>query len=187
MMMEPPSSYLELRRQIDELVETLATLRRQENEIIRQMLSGVEQLEVPLQFDDKTQTVRWSGNALKLGGKSYLFVKTLWQAPRHRQKMETLEQSVWKLKEQRRYMSVKTKKGIRNVQVASRFLSQNTLKLFLFRLQNRLRTAQFPYKIVPVKSRKNGTTGEIVGYGLKCVKRYIKYQEKYRSSSQKDV
>jgi len=186
-MMELLPSYLELRRQIDELVEQLATLRMQENEIIGQMLSKVEQIEVPLQFDDKTHTIQWSGNSLKLGGKSYLFIKTLWLAPGHRQKIENLEQSVWKLKEQSRRVSVKTKKGIRKVKVASRFLPQNTLKLFLFRLQNRLRSAQFPYKIVPVKSRKNGIVGEIVGYRLKCAKRYIKFQEQYRSGSRSGV
>jgi len=193
MTTEPLTPYLELRRQIDELVATLAELRKQESEIIRQMLSGVEVPEVPLQFDDKMQTVQWFGKSLKLGGKSYLFLKTLWYAPRHRKKIESLEQSVWKLKkpwnpkEHRRQVAVKTKKEVRRVKVASRFLSQNTLKLFLFRLQKRLRSAHFPYKIVPVKNRKNGITGEIVGYRLKCIKRYINFQKKYRSSSPQDV
>ena len=187
MTTEPLPPYWELRRQIDELVARLTELRTQENEIIQQMLEGAECPKVPLKFDDKTQTIRWFDNSLKLGGKSYLFIKTLWQAPRHRKKIENLEQSVWKPKEQNRQVAVKTKKGIRNVRVTSRFLSQNTLKLFLFRLQNRLRTAQFPYKIVPIKIRKNGATGEIVGYGLKCVKRYIKFQEKYRRSRRREV
>ena len=186
MAAEQPYPYLELRRQIDELVAKLAELRKQENEIIRQMLRNTEPSEVPLLFDDKNQTVTWFDHSLKLGGKSYLFIKTLWQAPMHRKKIEGLEQTVWKSKgtKQNRQITVKTKKGIRRVQVASRFLSQNTLKLFLFRLQNRLGAAQFPYKIVPVKNRKNG---EIVGYGLKCVKRYTKFKKKYRSAPSKGV
>jgi len=187
MTTEPLPPYLELRRQIDELVAQLAKLRAQENEIIRQMLSGTEIPEIPLQFDDKTQTVQWFDKSLKLGGKSYLFIKTLWRAPQHRKNIERLEQSVWNPQERCRQVAVKTTKGIRNVKVASRFLSQNTLKLFLFRLQNRLRSAQFPYKIVSVKSRKNGVTGEIVGYKLKCIKRYIKSQKKYRTNSRRDV
>ena len=175
--MEPLSPYLELRRQIDELVEKLAELRKLENELIRQILSDSEQPEIPLQFDDKTKIVRWLDRSLKLGGKSYRFLKTLWSAPRHQKKIESLEQSVWKSRGQKksRQITVKTAKGIRKVHVSSRFLSQNTLKLFLFRLQNRLRTAQFPYRITP---RKNRISAEIVGYGLKCTKIYKKTQKK---------
>ena len=188
-MNEPLPPYLELRKQIDELIVKLTELRKQENEIIRQMLAGTELPEVPLHFDDKTQTIQWFDKSLKLGGKSYLFVKTLWQAPLHRKKIASLEQSVWtpQTSTKRRQIAVKTKKGVRRVKVASRFLPQNTLKLFLFRLQNRLRSAQFPYKIVPVKIQKNGTTGEIVGYKLKCTKRYIKFQKKYRNRRREGV
>jgi len=170
---EPLPPYLELRRQIDELVEKLTELRALENEVVRQMFSDSEQPEIPLQFDDSTKTVRWLDKSLKLGGKSYLFIKTLWNAPRHRKKIESLEQSVWKSKGRKksRQITVKTAKGVRKVNISSRFLSQNTLKLFLFRLQNRLRSAQFPYKITPLKNR---ISAEIVGYGLKCTKNYIK-------------
>jgi hypothetical protein len=165
--------YLELRRQIDEHVAKLAELRTKENELIQQMLSGTALPEVPLQFDDETQTVKWWDTSLKLGGKSYLFIKTLWQAPRHRKRMEGLEQSVWKSRgrRQNRQVTVRTKHGIRNVKVSARFLSRNTLKLFLFRLQNRLGSAHFPYRIVPLKNKKST---EIVGYCLKCTKSYIK-------------
>jgi len=168
--------YLELRRQIDEHVAKLAELRMKENEIIRQMLSGTELPEVVLQFDDEMQTIRWFDQSLKLGGKSYLFIKVLWQAPQHRKRVEGLEQSVWKSRKRRqnRRVTVKTEQGIRQVRISARFLSQNTLKLFLFRLQNRLWSARFPYKIVPLKDRKSS---EIVGYKLKCTKRYIKIKK----------
>ena len=134
--------------------------------------ADTEAHEVPLHFDDESQTVRWHGKSLKLGGKSYLFLKTLWNAPRHRKKMESLEQSVWKTRGRKRsrLVSVKTKTGTRKVRVTSRFVSQNTLKLFLFRLQNRLLSVQFPYKIVPLKDKESA---EIVGHKLKCTKRYI--------------
>jgi hypothetical protein len=172
--------YQELRRQIDELVSKLAELRALENEIIQKMFPADGCPEVFLQFDDRSQTVMWFDKSLKLGGKSYRFVKTLWQAPRRRKKMESLEQSVWKsrARQQERLAMIKTKKGIHKVRVASRFVSQNTLKLFLFRLQNRLRTSMFPYEIVPVRDKKNG---EIVGYKLKCTKRYMKIIRKYPS------
>jgi len=177
MSSEPLSPYLELRRQIDDLIAKLAELRAKENEILRQMFPDSRHSEVPLQFDDKSQTVQWFDQSLKLGGKSYLFVKTLWNAPLHRKKTENLEQCVWKSasRDQTRLVTVRTKKGIHKVKVASRLLSQNTLKLFLFRLQNRLRSALFPYKIVPVKNRK---TGEIVGYRLKCTQWYKKKSKK---------
>ena len=170
--------YLELRRQIDELIAQLAGLRAKENAILRQMFHEAEQSDILLQFDDKCQTIQWFDQSLKLGKKSYLFIKTLWQAPRHRKKTDRLEQSVWKSRSRKkyRYVTVKTKKGNRKVRIVSQFLSQNTLKLFLFRLQNRLRSVLFPYKIVPVK---NGKDGEIVGYQLKCTKRYTKIQKKY--------
>ena len=174
MPLEQFSLFLELRRQIDDLVEKLAELRKQENEILRQMLSDTEQPEIPLNFDDKSQTVHWFDKSLKLGKKSYLFVKTLWLAPKHRKRTESLEQSVWKSRsrKQSRQVTVRTQNGIRKVRVVSRFLQRNTLKLFLFRLQNRLQLALFPYKIVPVKDRK---TGEIIGFQLKCTKRYTKF------------
>ena len=129
--------------------------------------------EATLQFDDQTQTVRWLDQSLKLGGKSYLFLKILWEAPRHRKKTASIEQSVWKTKgrKRRRLVTIKTKKGIRKVRVTARFVSQNTLKLFLFRLQNRLMTALFPYKIVPLKNKKSA---EIIGYKLESTKRYTK-------------
>ena len=174
---EPSSAYSELRRQIDELIEKLKELRIKENEILHQMFFGTEQPEVLLQFDDKNLTVHWFDKSLKFGKKSYLFVKTLWEAPKHRKKTESLERSVWKSesRKQTRLVSVRTKNGIRKVRVVSRFLSRNTLKLFLFRLQNRLQSANFPYKIVPVKNRK---AGEIVGFRLKCTKRYTKFPRK---------
>ena len=174
---EPESPYLALRRQIDELIAKLAELRAKENEILRQMFPGSEHSDISLQFDDKNQTVGWFDQSLKLGRKSYLFVKTLWNAPLHRKKTESLEQSVWKSETQKqsRLIKVRTKKGVRKVRVASRLLSQNTLKLFLFRLQNRLRSVRFPYKIVPVK---NSRIGEIVGYKLKCTQRYRKISKK---------
>jgi hypothetical protein len=174
---EPLPPYLEIRQQIDELVVKLAELRAKENEMLRQMLSDSEQPEVMLQFDDRNKTIMWFDKSLKLGSKSYLFVKMLWYAPRHRKKIESLEQSVWKPKFQKhkRLVAVKTKNNLQRVRVASRFISQNTLKLFLFRLQKRLRLALFPYKISPIKDRKSG---EIVGYGLKCTKRYMKIIKK---------
>lgn len=173
MTTELPIPYLELRRQIDELVEKLAVLREKENEVLRKMFSGSEYPEVVLQFDDRDKTIMWFDKSLKLGTKSYLFIKTLWYAPRHRKKIESLEQVVWqsKFQKQKRLVAVKTKTEVHKVRVASRFLSQNTLKLFLFRLQNRIRSALFPYKIVPMKDKKSG---EIVGYVLKCTKNYIK-------------
>jgi len=135
--------------------------------------ADTEHHEVPLQFDDQSQTVCWLNQSLKLGGKSYLFIKTLWHAPRHRKKTESLEQSVWKTRgrKRKRWATVKTKKGVRKVRVTTPFVPQNTLKLFLFRLQNRLQSAQFPYKIMPVKDKKSA---EIVGHKLKCTKRYTK-------------
>ena len=173
------SPYWELRRQIDELVAKLAELRAQENELLRQMFAETEPLEISLQFDDDTQTVRWFAKSLKLGGKSYLFLKTLWHAPRHQKKIESLEQNVWKSKKrkQSRLETIKTKNGTRRVRVSSRFLSQNTLKLFLFRLQNRLRSVHFPYKIVPLKDKKSAET---VGYKLKCTQGYTKNEKIYR-------
>ncbi|MDR0520628.1 MAG: hypothetical protein LBH00_02115 [Planctomycetaceae bacterium] len=168
----PP--YSELRRQIDELVARLAVLREKENEVIRQMFPAPlpeKPQEILLLFNDQSQTVSWFEQTLKLGGKSYRFLQLLWNAPRHRKKIEPLTQSVWKTGRQKRkrQAAVKTKAGVRQVRVVSRFVPQNTLKQFLFRLQNRLRAARFPYKIVPVKSRR---TREFTAYQLKCHQRY---------------
>ena len=175
--MEPFPPYLELRRRIDELVAQLTELRALENKVIEQMFPVTEHPEVLLQFDDRNKTVMWFDKSVKLGAKSYRFVKTLWQAPLHRKKIENLEQAVWKSRSRRqeRLATVRTKRGIQRVAVTSRFVSQNTLKLFLFRLQNRLRSSLFPYKIVPVKYKKSG---EIVGYKLKCTKKYENFIKK---------
>ena len=174
MTTEPLPPYLELRHRIDELVAKLAELRALENEVIQKMFPVAERPEILLQFDDRSKTVMWFDKSVKLGAKSYRFLKTLWQAPLHRKKIESLEQAVWKSKSQHqeRLATVKTKRGILKVAVASRFVSQNTLKLFLFRLHNRLRSSLFPYKIVPVRGKKSG---EIIGYKLKCTKRYEKF------------
>ena len=174
MSADPLPPYMEIRQQIDDLIARLAELRAKENEILRQMFPVADRPEVLLHFNDRSQTVMWFDKSVKLGGKSYRFIKTLWKAPQHRKKIGSLEQSVWKTKfrQQKRLAMVKTKTGIHKVRVSSRFVLQNTLKLFLFRLQNRLRSVRFPYKVSPVKDKMSS---EIIGYKLTCTKRYSKF------------
>jgi alpha-amylase/alpha-mannosidase (GH57 family) len=124
--------------------------------------------EVLLQFEDDQRTVTWNGGRLKLGHKSWLFVKTLWDGNYHVASIEKIERIVWVRKNRKKRI---VKVGKRKIKTDT--ISRNTFNSFLQRLKHELRGA-FPYKIIPVKSRR---TREIAGYRLKRTKLCIKKLE----------
>lgn len=146
-LLELRRSDLEALRMIEEATEILRR-NREERERIESSLFRLPGPE--LSFDDLRRGIVWHDRTIRLGQKSYLFVKTLWQGgDRHRAKIERIESVVFKVGDGHRKM----------------FLSVNTLRSFVNRLCMELKKQSFPYEIRNIKEKK---TQEIRGYFLKC-------------------
>lgn len=130
--------------------EATETLRR--NQIEREQIeAALFRLPGPeLHFDDTRRTISWQDHNIRLGRKSYLFIKTLWNDKKHRAGIERVERIVFKVGDGHR----------------KAFLSGNTLRSFVNRLRTELQKQAFPYELK--NSRKNSTQ-EIRGYFLKCI------------------
>jgi hypothetical protein len=79
-----------LHRRLVELDRLELSLRRKKSKKIR----GVPP-ESKLIFNVSKRTVTCEGQAVKLGSKSFLFLKTIWDGTNHRADFDTIEQKVW--------------------------------------------------------------------------------------------
>jgi hypothetical protein len=142
---------------ISEQYSLVGGLLTEVDSIISNFMITIPSYEVLLQFEDDQRTVTWNGGGVKLGHKSWLFVKSLWEGQHHTRSVEKIEQVVWDRRTRKKRL---VKVGKRTIKVDT--VSRNTFNSFLYRLKSELH-GKFPYKIVPVKSRQ---TREIVGYRL---------------------
>jgi len=143
---------LEIRFEIDTHLRAIMDLRAEEALLITKRF----RLPGPiLDFDKDGRTIRWDQSEKKFGKKSFLFLKTLWNGGvKHRAKIEKIERVVFGIGGQRQM-----------------FLSANTLKMFLQRLEKELKKVAFPYSI---KKIKNFSTLEIKGFQLVCTSKVQK-------------
>ena len=119
-------------------------LRRELEQIIQRLLSPNVKQE--LSFDDHRRRIYWSGGSVKLGKKSYLFIKTLWLGECHQAELAELEENVWA-------QHIETKA----------FVARHTVSMLVRHTQKNLTEANFPYKIETVK---NFSSQELEGFRL---------------------
>ncbi|GHT41928.1 hypothetical protein FACS189443_4320 [Planctomycetales bacterium] len=81
---------LEIDSKIERHARAILVLENKKRKLY-QSSSSAQNEEVPLNFDDVGRTIRWNRGSIRLSKKPYLFVKTLWNAPRHRAEIDTLE------------------------------------------------------------------------------------------------
>ena len=120
-------------RQLLEVNSQMDALRHEQERIIRLLLPDVKP---ELSFDDHRRRIYWSGGSVKLGKKSFLFIKTLWQGERHRAEIAELEENVW---------TQHTETGA--------FVARRTISMLVRYTEKNLTEANFPYKIEPLKNR----------------------------------
>jgi hypothetical protein len=158
--------FFEIENEINTRLREIIALQTEKQTLIQSSLPD-EENEQPLSFNDTTRTICWSGGSVRLTPKPYLFIKILWNTPRHRAKIETIEQKVWKRNknENNKEVTVKTKIGIKKVTIKSKFVPKGTIFSLVCRLKKALETCRFPYKIL---SLKKFSTQETKGFALKC-------------------
>ena len=76
-----------------EISRQMETLRSEQERLLQSFLPDAEP---ELFFDDHKGRIRWPGGSVKLGKKSYRFVKTTWLGENHQVEFSELEESVWK-------------------------------------------------------------------------------------------
>jgi hypothetical protein len=127
-------------REISHQVESLR------NEVERLLQSFLPDKKPELSFVDHKRRISWTGGSVKLGKKSYLFVKTIWLGENHQVEFSELEESVWK-----KQLDEKM------------FISPQTVCMLVRHTQNNLAEANFPYEI---ESIKNSSSRELEGFRL---------------------
>jgi DNA-binding response OmpR family regulator len=148
----------EILNEIDVLIHRLSELQMEGRTIIQTSSSNEEFPVVQLDFNDSIQTIGWNGHLLRLARKSYLLVKTLWTAKRHRATITKLENCVWKGKNRKH------------------FIERHAICSMINRTQKKLEEAAFPYKIRALKTKiKNRAKPQIKGWQLVCAQRTKKY------------
>ena len=130
-------------RRLLEVNSQMDALRRELERIIRLLLPDVKP---ELSFDDPLRRIYWSSGSVKLGKKSYSFIKTLWFGDGHQAEIAELEENVWA-------QQMKTQA----------FVARRTVSMLVRHTQKNLTEANFPYKIEPVK---NFSSQELEGFRL---------------------
>jgi hypothetical protein len=155
----------EIQKEIKEYEQSIVKLRllidslsSEASSIIASVIAAEVSNLIELYFETDRRTITWNGGSLKLGHKSWLFIKTLWEGGRHVASVEKIEKVVWGGKVRKKRL---VKVGNRTIKADT--IPRNTLNSFLLRLRVHLRGV-FPYKIISVKSRE---TREIAAYRLK--------------------
>ena len=130
-------------RRLLEVNSQMDVLRRELERLVRLLLPD----EKPeLSFDDLLRRIYWSGGSVKLGKKSYSFIKTLWYGDGHQAEIAELEENVWA-----QQMATKA------------FVARRTVSMLVRHTQKNLTETDFPYKIEPVK---NFSSQELEGFRL---------------------
>ena len=103
-------------------IEKAKTLRKQ----LEKMITGGEREPVTLMFDKVKRTICWSGGNIKLGRKSFRFVRLLYHAKNKRATSTCVAKYVW-----------------RNATEP-----QHNINVLFYRLEESLAKANFPYEIL---------------------------------------
>ena len=127
---------LEINQQID-------ILRGEHEQILQSLLPEAKP---ELCFDDHRRRIHWGGGLIKLGKKSYLFVKTIWFGENHQAELTELEENVWT-----QHWETET------------FVDRCTVSMLVRHVQKNLNEANFPYEIEAVK---NFFSRELEGFRL---------------------
>ena len=127
---------LEISRQIE-------SLRCEQERLLQSLFPNTEP---ELSFDDNRRRIGWRSGSVKLGKKSYRFVKTIWLGENHQVEFAELEENVW---------GQQLKKKM--------FVPLSTVAMLVRHTQKNLTEAHFPYKIEPIK---NFSSRELVGFRL---------------------
>jgi DNA-binding response OmpR family regulator len=148
----------EILNEIDFHLQQISDLRIRERTIIQASISGEKFPVTLLKFDDSTQSVHWYGcQSIRLKGKSYRLIKTIWKSKYHRASISKIEHCVW---------SAGTPEHL--------FVERHAICTMINRLQQKLTENNFPYKIktLRVKTKtKNGSKQLIKGWQLICAQR----------------
>ena len=126
-----------------EIGNQIDALRREQDKIVQSLLSNTEP---ELVFDDHRRRIYWDSGSVKLGKKSYLFVKTLWNGEDYQADFAELEENVWTQHSE-----------------SEMFLARRTVSTLVQHTQKNLTEANFPYKIEAVK---NFSSRELEGFRL---------------------
>jgi DNA-binding response OmpR family regulator len=114
-----------------EISQKIVELQREQTQILQSLLPNT----MPeLVFDDQRRRIYWGGGSVKLGKKSYLFVKTVWNGEGHHAEFAELEENVWMLQAE-----------------TEMFVDRSTVAMLVRHTQKNLTDADFPYKIEGVK------------------------------------
>jgi len=128
-----------------EISQQIVTLCKEQERLLQVFLPDGKQV---LSFVDHKRQISWAGGTVKLGKKSYQFVKTLWLGENNQVEFSELEKSVWE-----KQLEEKEKKPISPLTVSK--LVQDT--------QENLVEANFPYEI---ETLKNESSQELEGFRL---------------------
>ena len=126
-----------------EIGDQIDALRREQDQIVQSLLPNAEPA---LLFDDHRRRIYWDHGSVKLGKKSYSFVKTLWHGKDRQADLAELEENVWM---QRPEMET--------------FVDLCTVSMLVRHIQKNLHEANFPYEIESVKHISNR---ELMGFRL---------------------
>ena len=126
-----------------EISQEMATLRNEQEKILQSLLPET----MPeLFFDDSRRRIYWGGGSVKLGKKSYIFVKTVWFGEDHQAEFADLEENVW----------------IQNTE-KKMFVDRSTVAMLVRHTRKNLTEANFPYEIENIK---NFSSQELEGFRL---------------------
>jgi len=126
-----------------EISQEIATLRDEQEKILKSLLPET----MPeLCFDDLRRRIYWGGGSVKLGKKSYIFVKTVWLGEDHRAEFADLEENVWMQNSEKKM-----------------FVDRSTVAMLVRHTRKNLKEANFPYEI---ESIKNFSSQELEGFRL---------------------
>jgi len=126
-----------------EIIRQISSLCQELQQCLQSLLPETEQ---ELLFNDDRRRIYWDGGSVKLGKKSYLFIKTIWQGENHQAEFAELEENVWMQDSK-----------------PETFVARRTVSTLVQHTQKNLEEANFPYKIEPIK---NFPCRELVGFRL---------------------
>ena len=128
-----------------EIRQQMVTLCQEQERLLQSFLPDGKQV---LSFVDHKRRISWVGGSVKLGKKSYQFVKKLWLGENHQVELSELGESVWN-----KPLEEKEKKPI----------SPPTVSKLVQETQDNLVEANFPYEI---ETLKNNSSQELEGFRL---------------------
>ena len=126
---------------VAELLAIQAERRRfdeRETELLTLLQNPQNGTKKPVLLRFGKNVITWEGGALAIGGKGYKFVKALYEADGMELDIEALEEFVWQ----------------NDVEEKGKVIRQNTFRVALLRLSEKLERAKFPYKLLPERSKE---------------------------------